>query len=199
MGEKLGFEFEGAVNYICATCLKEKVDQDSEDEAMGTRSEEEEEEEEEKEEPPHPKRSTYTDTLFIRSRVPETELHVGDIIVYNHKLYTAGTLQARTYDTIVEFHRNNSVNPMELATGYLMEQDHIVMLCRRKDGSLPTSSERIVKELSLFILSYEDARWKGETLQDRIAKKAQEAQLAIEELMENYFAGELATLLEFSK
>ena len=198
MGEKLGFEFEGAVNYICATCLKEKVDQDSEDEAMGTRSEEEEEEEEE-EDPPRPKRSTYTDTLFIRSRVPETELHVGDIIVYNHKLYTAGTLQARTYDTIVEFHRNNSVHPMELATGYLMEQDHIVMLCRRKDGSLPTSSERIVKELSLFILSYEDSRWKGETLQDRIAKKAQEAQLAIEELMENYFAGELATLLEFSK
>ena len=80
---------------------------------------------------------------------------------------------------------------MELATGYEMDRDHMLKLYARKDGSIPSSTDGLMKQLSLFIIdnSYADARWKGETLQEKITKAAQEARISVEQAMVDFANG----------
>lgn len=115
-------------------------------------------------------------------------LHVGDVILYNDRRFTAGTKQARKFSTIVEFHKEKKkTHPMELSDGYEMELDDFIQLHQRF-GNKPVKEQDVVtKHLRLYKYKYDEERWAGKTKQnlvDEVSKKAQkEAADAIQDFI----------------
>ena len=125
--------------------------------------------------------------MQIQEQKKSILLHVGDQIVYNDRSFMAMTKKARQFAIIVEFHKSlRKTTPMELSNGYTMNVDDIFMLHKRRDQTDPKKEEIISKELKLYRIAWSDARWTGQTKQDKMDAVSRAAQKAINNEMDEF-------------
>ena len=131
---------------------------------------------------------TYAgDSLEIQEQKKSITLHVGDVLMYNGRTFTAGSKAARRFSTIVEFHKNKKkTNPIELHDGYIMELGDLFRIHKRSDGSTPKEEDTVTKQMRWYRFSWKDQRWKGETNAEQIKKMSKKAQEDVNDLIVDF-------------